>query len=404
MKRRHDRIIVAGGGSVGAFAALLLARAGIPVVVLERDTQLYTDYRASTWHPPTLELLEESGATAELISKGLILPLMHYRDREQGLIAVFDLEVLHKDTRHPYRVHCEQFKFTRWCHEQLTKIPGAEWHFSSNVTAVKQLSDGSIEVTATTPNGPQIHYGDFLIGADGGRSAVRKLLDIEFEGFHYPAHFLVAGTPYDFKSAIPGVGSVNYTADPVEWFLLMEIPDMWRVILPVSADLSPDEALKEERIQSALKNIAPRDVDYELLNKNVYRVGQRVAATYRKGNAFLAGDAAHINNPIGGVGLNGGVQDAISLTRRLIRVWHGKADQSILEQYEVQQKPIAVDAIHAITHRNKQTLEERDPEVRARGLARWRSIAADPALARQYLLESSMINAVQKSGLLTESA
>ena len=401
MRREHDRVIVAGGGPVGALAALLLARAGIPVVVLERDAELSTEYRASTWHPPTLELLEECGATAELVAKGLVLPLMQYRDREQGLVAEFDLGVLKDDTRHPYRIHCEQYKFTRWCYGQLMSIAGAQWCVAHDVVEVR-VSPDDVEVIAESPEGPRTFKGDFLIGADGGRSTVRRLLGIPFEGFHYPEQFLVAGTPFDFKAAIPGLCSVSYTADPVEWYLLMQIPDMWRVILPVGPQVRQEQALDDRRIQSALHHIAPGGDAYPLLNKGLYRVGQRVAATYRRGRAFLAGDAAHINNPIGGVGLNGGAMDAVSLTRRLRRVWHGQAPDSELDGYEVQQKPIAIGAIHAMTDRNKRMLEERDPLVRARSLERRSSIAGPPKLARAYLLESSMLNGARKSGLLDE--
>jgi 3-(3-hydroxy-phenyl)propionate hydroxylase len=115
---------------------------------------------------------------------------------------------------------------------------------------------------------------------------------------------------------------------------------------------------------------------------------------------FLAGDAAHLNNPLGGMGLNGGLHDVISLTDRLIAWWHGKADAAILDGYEPQRRPEAIDAIHAITARNKKLLEERDAQVRARNLDEMRRTAADPARSYQYLLDSAMISSLRRSGMI----
>ena len=393
MGRKHDRVLIVGAGPVGALSGLLLARAGIPVTILERESGVVPDYRASTFHPPTLDLLEKCGATEAMVRMGLIAPVMQYRDRREGRIAEFDLSLLKNDTRHPYRLQCEQFKLVSWAYDELRRIPGVDLRFGHEVSDVTVSEDG-VQVIATTTGGPVSLAGDFLIGTDGGRSTVRKALDIPFEGFTYPEHFLVAGTRFDFKQAMPDICSVNYTADPIEWYLLLEIPDMWRIVTPVDPAREPDDAVQEERIQANLQNLLPRSDPYEILVKAIYRVSQRVAGRYRQGPAFLAGDAAHINNPLGGMGLNGGLHDALSLTGRLIRVWHGQAEAGELDGYEPQRKPEAVNAINAITARNKKLLEERDPEIRRRNLAEWRRIAADPALAYEHLLQTELARGI----------
>jgi 3-(3-hydroxy-phenyl)propionate hydroxylase len=129
-------------------------------------------------------------------------------------------------------------------------------------------------------------------------------------------------------------------------------------------------------------------------------VHQRVAERYRAGRVFLAGDAAHLNNPLGGMGLNGGLHDAISLCGRLGRVWHGSADAAVLDEYEAQRRPEAINAIQAITARNKRLLEERDPAVRARNLEELRQTAADPERSRRYLLDATMISSLRRSGMI----
>ena len=394
------RVLVAGGGPVGSTAAWLLARQGVPVTLVEAEEGVQIDYRASTFHPPTLDLLEESGITRALLDRGLKCPTWQFRDRQEGRVAEFDLDLLKNDTRHPYRLQCEQFKLVDWLYGRLAG--SAELLFRHRVTGVRQTGE-RVTLDCRTPDGDVEISGDWLIAADGGRSTIRRALGIAFDGYTHPEHFLVAGTQYDFRAHMPDICSVNYTADPVEWYLLLEIPDMWRIVVPVDASVEADDAVTDTYLQNALQNLLPRADDYPILVRAIYRVSQRVASAYRRGRVFLAGDAAHINNPLGGMGLNGGLHDAISLCDRLARVWRGEAEEDELDGYETQRRPEAINAISAITERNKKLMEERDPEVRRRNLDEMRAVAADPARAYRLMLNAAMIASLRRSGMLSDA-
>src|SRR5580704_7412017 len=167
MKRRHDRVLIAGGGPVGSTVALLLARAGVPVTLIEREPGMVLDYRASTFHPPTLDLLEDSGISAALLSMGLIAPAVQIRDRRAGKVAEFDLSILGNDTRHPYRLQCEQFKLVDWLYGALAKIAGVEVLFGHEVTGLAQTAD-EVAVETLHDGARRKLKGDILIGCDGG--------------------------------------------------------------------------------------------------------------------------------------------------------------------------------------------------------------------------------------------
>src|SRR5689334_16051453 len=184
MPHENDRIIVVGAGPVGLTAALALAKRGIPAVVLAAEPELVMELRGSTFHPPTLDLLDEFEVVPRMIEVGLKAPTWQFRDRETGPVATFDLALLAGDTNHPYRVQCEQWKLMRFLETELKKLPGADIRFGHEVTGVTQHG-GGVTVTANTANGPVEIAGRYAVAADGARSAMRRSLNVEFEGFTY---------------------------------------------------------------------------------------------------------------------------------------------------------------------------------------------------------------------------
>jgi 3-(3-hydroxy-phenyl)propionate hydroxylase len=355
------------------------------------------DYRASTFHAGTLDLLEACGITQGLLDMGIQCPLFQYRGWKEGKVAEFDHALLGDDTRHPFRVQCEQFKLSEFLRDRLAAMPSATLLYGHEVRSVEQDED-RVVVSAAGKDGEVTVDGAFLIGSDGGRSTVRKSLGVDFPGFTYPERILVLGMTFDLPKIFPDMALINYISDPDNYAHMLRIPDMWRMSLPVAPETADEEALTDGHIMRRLDGLLPGIGIDEIKVRGVYHVHQRVAAAYRHGRIFLAGDAAHLNNPKGGMGLNGGLHDAVSLTERLARFWHEGMDE--LDGYDAQRRPEAINAIHKQTQNNYNTLKEGDPEARKRVFDNWRRIAADPELAYQQLLNTSMIASLRRCGML----
>jgi 3-(3-hydroxy-phenyl)propionate hydroxylase len=396
-------VIVVGGGPVGLVCALNLAVHDIPVTVLEAHPELFMDLRAGSFHPPTLELLEPIGVTAKLHAMGIIVPAWQLRDRKEGVIGVFELASLLKDeTPYPYRLHCEQHKLTPLACKMLEPIPHAEVRFSARVTNLSQSPD-SVTVEFDTPAGREMLAGRWVIGADGGGSIVRKCAGIGFAGFTYPERFALISTPYDLGQR--GFTETAYISHPVEWCAVFHLPHLgppglWRFLYGCRPDESEEEALSDERVEWRLQAVVPKPDRYETVHRTIYRVHQRVAETFRSGRLLLAGDAAHLNNPLGGFGLNSGLQDAMNLTDKLIAVWRGDADETLLDRYVRQRRTANIEYVQEASIRNKRTLEETDPQIRKQRLEEMRRASQDPARAREVVMKSSMIASIRRANAI----
>ena len=384
-----DGVLIAGAGPVGLVAANVLAEAGVGVTVFEREPRLPETLRASTFQPPTLDMLARLGATQRLIEMGRVARTLQYRDRG-GWVAEFDLGLLAGATDHPFRVQCEQFKLNRFLLDRLVSFPHARVEFSSTVIDVA-LDAESVSITVDDLGGARHVRGSWLIAADGGRSEARQSLGIALEGFTWPERFLVASTPFEFERAIPGLADVSYFADPDEWFFLLRVPAVWRVMFPTRTGERDEDLLSDEGIERRLQRVFPRAERFEVVHRTLYSVHQRVASAYRSGRAFLAGDAAHLNNPLGGMGMNGGIHDAFDLSERLARVIRGEAPESELDGYERTRRPLALEYVNTISTANKRNLETRDPEEQRRWREAITRAAGDRALAREYLMKVSML-------------
>lgn len=396
-----ERVVIAGGGPVGLTTAVALARQGIPSLVLEAHTELVEELRASTFHPPTIEMLDDLGIAQELLAQGLKADKYQFRDRNEGLVAEFDLGLLKDDTSYPFRLQLEQYSLCVEALKAINESDLAEVRFSHRVTGAEPADDYAV-ATAETPEGTQRFEGAFVIGAEGLASPVRVSLGLKFQGIAYPERYLSQFVPFDLQSLITGLSHVAYVGDYPDWHALIHTPTEWRVLFPTRPEETffDDPDLDEETLervgQERLQRVYPTGKPYPVKMRRIYRVHQRVAEDYRRGRVLLAGDAAHVNNPLGGMGLNGGVHDAVNLAEKIGRIWRGEADLDLLDRYTKERRTVAIEVVQRQTEQNARDIGEKDPETRRRRNDDMRRLADDPEKARQYLLRTSMIESLRQ--------
>ena len=391
MDLTREPILIVGAGPVGLTLAWRLSQLGLNVKVFEAEDRITDQLRASTFHPPTLDYFDESGITAELIAAGRITPTWQIRMQTSGERAEFDLSVLSEDTAHPYRLQCRQELLGR---ALAARLPQNTVHFSSPVTSVAQDKDG-VSITLND----DVVRGSILIGCDGARSIVREAIGAIFEGETYPENTILVTTHFSFEDHLDGLSGVNYIWKPGGTYSLLRLPELWRISLHPSEGQTPKMALEDSAIRAQTREVLPLAGDIEIVEKRIYRVHRRVATHYRKNRIFIAGDAAHLNSPKGGMGMNGGIHDAWCLADLLIEVANG-GDPQGLDKYEARRRPIARDDIVAQADKNRARMSAKNEAKRHEYLRSLKEIAANPIKARKFLLRSSMIEGLRRSEML----
>src|ERR1051326_5821957 len=276
---------------------------------------------------------------------------------------------------------------------RLKASPSATIRFGTTAIGARQTCDG-VELDVRMPDGTdQTLTGAFGVGADGIGSIVRRAIGAEFEGFTIPELFLTLSTTYDFREAMPDLANISYLSDPREWYVLIRTARVWRALFPVDAALEDKDVTSPERSEQLLQGAVPRGQPYEVLHRTAYRVHERVASSYVRGRLMIAGDAAHVNNPLGGMGLNGGIHDAFNVAEKLIEVIRG-APLETLERYSRQRRKVALDVVQQTALRNRAILNTRDPAARRDYYDELRRIANDPIEHRAYVMRTSMIQSM----------
>ena len=399
---KPDPVVVIGAGPVGLCLALALAQQGVAVVLIESmPDENFLDQvpRAGSNHPTTLEYFDRIGLYAKMEPRGLIAPKFQYLDRQDNaLIAEFDHALLKDDTRFPYVLQCERIKIIEDALKMAKAHPLIAVRMATEFVSFEQNADAVSAQVKNSAGENETLRGRYLVSCEGARSIVRKDMNVEFEGFTYPERTINIEVAYDFRKH--GYTERNYISDPVEYSNLFHWkgpPDRWRIHFPTNIDDDEEMLKRPDALQARLKRFLGIDHDFEICGCNLYTVHQRVAKKFRDGRVLLAGDAAHVNSPIGGMGLNSGVHDAFNLADKLARILHGEADEAELDRYERQRRHVAVTHTQAQTIRNKRLLEERDPAVRRHNHDELRRQAEDPALARKFLLRTALFESLREA-------
>jgi 3-(3-hydroxy-phenyl)propionate hydroxylase len=403
--QKDQSVLIAGGGPVGLFCAMLLGRAGVNVTLFESGPRFMDDPRAATTHPATLEVLGQAGLVEDMAAAGLVAPIFQFWDRPaKQLVAQFDHALLAGETPYPFVIQCEQFKTSRIILKRLASMPNVQVLMDHTLVTMEQDA-ASVTAQVKTPSGVKAFRGAYLIGADGGRSTVRKQAEIPFEGFTWPERFLVLTTPFDFEKE-RGYCYRSYFADPDEWCNCFKVaaegpPGLWRTVFPANAEVSEESLLQDDVVHARLQRFFPKAEPYEIVHRNLYTTHQRVASTFRKGRVLLAGDSAHVNNSIGGMGLNGGLQDAANVSEKLARVLMDNAPESLLDLYSLQRRTVSIEFVQEQSIANKKRLEAKDPQERAKNLDNLRKTAEDPERARDFLRRSAMLTMQRRADSIT---
>lgn len=393
-------VIVSGAGPVGSVTALAAARAGYRVELIEKEEVIDRSPRAATFHASTIEMIGNLGIADEFIELGLVSRYFDYWDKpSRRLVARMDHEILADETPYPFVVQVEQHKLSNLVISKLREMSDVTVRLGTEVVGVDQ-DDSKVTVSISDKDGVQDLTGDWLIAADGGRSFVRKTLNIEFEGYTWPERFLVFTSLHDFEASY-GCSYRSYFADPGSWTNLFKVAGddfkgRWRAVFPVDEDESDEDAVSDESVERRLSPLL-EGADPQVVHRNLYRVHQRVAKSWREGRVFLAGDSAHLNNPIGGLGLNCGIHDATELIETLLEFDGGNNSQNLLDRYERRRKTLNIEFVQQQTIDNKRRLEETEEDKRQARLNELSRIAADPALMKKFLRRTSLIDSVRQA-------
>jgi 3-(3-hydroxy-phenyl)propionate hydroxylase len=383
-------VLIAGAGPVGLSVAASLVTQGFRVEVFEKGSELADEARASTFHASSLEYFAEWGVADEVVAHGKKVHILQFWERENRTrVADFDYAVIARDTPFPFRLQCPQNKVTRLIKPRIEASGLAKVHFSHEAATHRDLGD-HVELDLKTPSGVRTVKGRYLIGADGAASKVRETLGMVLDGVTFEDRFLLVGSDLDYDRIFPEIGLVAYIYDPEEWVIIMHLPEVVRTVFRIQEHEDIAAILKPDAVRARMTRFIGQPADFKVEMASVYRVHQRVAQTFRVGRVLLAGDAAHINNPAGGMGMNSGIHDAHLLGKHLGSVLRG-ADDCLLDEYSDSRKKAAVEMVQASSEKNYRDLALKDPAERMRRNREMAAAAADPAKARAYLLRASML-------------
>ena len=389
-----SQVTIIGAGPSGLTLAWWLVERGVSVTILERETAIPRDMRASTFHPATLDLLTDSGLATALIERGTVVPQWQYLIHESGERAVFNMAYLSEATAYPFRLQCEQFQLTELLAEKLAKQPLCELRLGATLQSVIP-GESQVTVQYQSAGEDSVNVCDWLIAADGASSQVRKSLGLEFDGQTFPKTSITLVLEHPFEDDIPNLLGVNYVWLPDRHYSLMRLRDTWRLTYSPEQDQDIESALSDAVAQTHIARVSPRASGAAILTRNYYTLHQRCLARFCHGRTLFIGDAAHLNSPAGGMGMNSGIHDARSLADHLVPVINGD-DPLLLERYDRRRRTIAQEEVQRLSARNYARHRETEASKRVLIWNELQEIVSDPVKHRDFLLDAAMIRSRER--------
>ncbi len=375
MPNRID-VAVVGAGPVGLLAALGFAQQGLSVTVIDAEAGINNSPRAAVYFPTTIKILDRLGLLKDTLSIGYPSESFCFHllaTREVARIA----NTFPPDSPYPYNLHLGQHLLAQLILRHFSALPDAVMRWHTRLVKLEQ-DDSGCRLTVESAQRREQIAARWVIGADGARSTVRNLLSLPFEGHTWPERFVATNVEYDFERF--GYEPANMIADAVNWAVVARLgrENLWRVTFAENAEL-PEENL-EQRIRERYALLLPDPAAaYRIAAFSPYRVHERCAPAFRSGRVLLAGDAAHVCNPCGGMGLTGGVIDAARLIDVLPAVCAGSAAESVLDFYAAERRRVFLEVSSPIATDFKRRMSEPDPDRQRADFEEFRRQAEDPA-------------------------
>ncbi|HWE90481.1 MAG TPA: FAD-dependent monooxygenase [Pseudonocardiaceae bacterium] len=378
-------VLVAGGGPTGLVLASVLRRAGRDVVALDKQQEGANASRAAAIHARTLEVLAELGVTETLVEQGVVVPTFTFRDRDRVLTR---LDFASLPSPYPFVLTLQQNRTEAILTKSLREA-GGDVLRPYEVTGVRPDGAGAT-VTVEGPDGVETVYARFVVGADGLHSRVRDQVGIGFAGGDYQQSFVLADAQVDWPLRFD---EVQNFFSPAGIVVSGPLPDDHRRVL-ATVEHEP-AAIDIPFVQQILDERGPTGARVTGLSwTSRFRVHHRIAATFRSGPVFLAGDAAHVHSPAGGQGMNLGIQDAVDLGHTLAAALDGTAldgtasGEDHLDGYERRRRPIAKATVGFTNMMTKASIVRNRPAQTVRNAA-FSLVGHLPPARRQMALHMS---------------
>ncbi len=383
-------VVIIGGGPTGLSLALGLARLEVRSILIEREASTSEYSKAPAIHVRTREIFRQWGVERSVLEAGELLPELNIRDAErddQSLLHV-DFRELQHEAEEPGLLILEQGSTESLLLDAVRKMGLCDLRFATEATGIVQDSEG-VTVACRHDNSELPLRGLFAVGCDGAGSVTRTALGLQFEGITYELRPVLA----DIR--------ISDQRDQLRWpratnrrgafaFTVRLRPGVWRLVYLASSSPEHEEVTADE-LQHLVTELLGEG-DFETIWGSRFRIHRRSAQTFRNGRVFLAGDAAHVHSPAGGMGMNSGIQDAHNLAWKLARAVRGDSRDSILDSYTIERHAVVAESVSRYADIATRTMLQTPGPVRRAAFWLARRLLSIPSMRSRMVRQTAMLS------------